>query len=266
MEPHDAISRYRFLPAEALDQLQPGQIWMSGPATFNDPFDLRIRIADETQHSPFADEERLRRAFRLLVEDNEEVKKHWFYDEDLWQALHAWMEGRLPRDGVIEAANRRAACFGVACFAQHWNMPLMWSHYGSNHFGLCVEYAVQQDQLDAQAGKDGFGQHYVQYLTEMPTICFSEVLFSPHQVMSRLAATKHADWAYEKEWRIIHFAAKARPVPLPRHMRMTALIAGMQMDEAQCEAVRAKGRELGVPVRRIRKHSGDYQLELEDLD
>jgi hypothetical protein len=259
------IAKYRFLPAAALEQLQPGQLWMSDPASFNDPFDLRIRIGDETRHSPFADEERLRRAFRLLVQDNEDVRHHWFYDDTLWAALHAWMDGRLSREEVIGAANRRASCFGVACFAQHWDMPLMWAHYGDNHCGLCIEYAVQQDKLDAHAAREGFSQQYVQYLTEMPTICFSEVLFSPHQVMSRLAATKHADWAYEKEWRIIHFAAKARPVPLPRHMKMTGLIAGMQMAEEQCEALRSKGAELGVPVRRVRRHTGNYQLQLEEI-
>ena len=107
-----------------------------------------------------------------------------------------------------------------------------------------------------------FGQHYVRYTTELPTICLSEILFSPHQVLSSLLATKHADWSYEKEWRLVHYTEKGKMVRTPNHIEISAIIVGLGFDMTQIGVVAARATELNIPVYIIRQLNG-YDLKLQ---
>jgi hypothetical protein len=91
-----------------------------------------------------------------------------------------------------------------------------------------------------------FIQLPVTYSSELPSICLSEALFSPHKVLPRLLATKHVDWAYEKEWRLVHFEAKGKVTPMIDGLRIGSLIIGKNASHSDRVRILAKGGELKV--------------------
>lgn len=249
------VQRYKFQSLDHLDALNHESIYMSDPARFNDPFDLKIGLADDTYLGPFNDVERLRESFRVLLNSSPEIGNHWFYDDKLLRAIREWSNGNLSSHYIIGAVGDRVRKFGVACFAPHWDMPLMWSHYANSHQGLCVEYLIKPMSIT-----ETFFQMSVTYSSELPSICLSELLFSPHKVLPRLLATKHIDWAYEKEWRLVHLEAKGKATPLIDGIKLGSLIIGRNASYSDRVRILDKGRELGVPVFTIKQRFGHYDF------
>lgn len=261
---------YQFQPvADArvnrLAQLAHGRLWVSDPGSFNDPFDLRLFIRDLTCRGPFAGDDRLRRALACLLRDNPALRGYWLFDAGLLAALEDWSAGRRDSAALIAALQARIGALGVACFSEDWRSPLMWSHYADSHTGFCIAYRVDKARLgDAALGRDRFLQQQVQYVSALPEICLSELLFAPHQVLGRLLATKGIEWAYEREWRLIHLGACRALVPLPEGMAISALIAGIRMRDDDRAALARTAARLGVPAWQLRP-SPHYEMELQPL-
>ena len=256
------VSRYKFMSMRHLESLSGDHIFMSDPEGFNDPYDLKIEIENLTDRSPFENEAILREAFGKLFVDNPEIENFWYYDEEFIGTLQGWIDGTTHYREVIHSFKRRSKEYGVSCFSQDWDVPLLWSHYAESHKGLCIEYQVHPMKMSSHESDLHFGQHYVRYTTELPTLCLSEILFSPHQVLSSMLATKHADWSYEKEWRLIHYTSKGEMVRMPNAMEISAIIVGLGFDMASMSKVVAKATELDIPVYRINRQMG-YDLKLE---
>jgi hypothetical protein len=256
------VSRYKFMSLKYLNSLSSDQIFMSDPSEFNDPFDLKIEIGNLIDRSPFDNEEILRQAFGKLFVGNNTIENFWYYDKQFIDTLQAWIDGTAHYGDVIAGFKRRSTEFGVSCFSQDWDVPLMWSHYAQSHKGICVEYQVHPMKMNRYSEDLYFGQHYVRYTTELPTLCLTEVLFSPHQVLSSILATKHADWSYEREWRLIHYAAKGKMVSAPKAMEISAIIVGLDFNMANMAEVVEKATQLNIPVYKINRQMG-YDLKLE---
>ncbi len=264
----NAETVYQFQPVtdprvDRLAQLGHGRIWVSDPASFNDPFDLRLYIRDLTCRGPFADENRLRQAMGCLLRDNARTRDFWLFNERLLATLQAWIAGRAGSAEVIAAVQERFNSFGVACFTEEWQSPLMWSHYADQHEGFCIEYRVQKAALAADS-RHRFLQQQVQYVSALPEICLSEVLFSPHQVLNRLLSTKSLEWAYEKEWRLISFERSQASLELPAGMEISALIGGIRMRDEKISQLLATAARLQVPAFRVEANS-HYEMVLTPL-
>lgn len=255
------VPRYKFLPPKYLRNLNQEKIWMSDPAMFNDPFDLNFNIRDITYRGPFVDEQKLRRAFAEMFLGNSQVIDHWFYDDQFIETLKRWIDSNASQQEIIECFKRRSSIFGVSCFAQDWDVPLMWSHYSDSHKGICVEYVVNQMNFARAKENLSMAQYHVRYTTDVPMTCLSELLFTPHQVLANVIATKHADWSYEKEWRLVHFTDKAKFVPMPKHMQISALIAGLSFDMNKIKTVIAKAKRLKVPAYKAVHENGHMLLQ-----
>lgn len=257
----ERVARYKFISSQYLASLSNEKLWISDPKNFNDPFDLKIIIENRTLASPFGNEERLRKAFSEVFLNNDSIKNHWFYDDELIESLTNWIKGPEHYSWVIDQFKRRVSLFGVSCFAQDWNVPLMWSHYGESHRGICIEYAVHPMKIAFDFANQNLDQYHVRYATELPMLCLSELLFSPHQVLPNFLATKHADWAYEKEWRLVNYTTKNSFMPMPSAIQISAIIIGLHFDMSRIKEITTKAAELGVPVYMMRRRFG-YELNL----
>lgn len=269
MRKHDDAGEtvYQFQPisdprVNRLATLEHGKLWVSDPASFNDPFDLRLYIRDLTARGPFGDEARLRQSLACLIRDNARLDDYWLFDETVRTTLERWIASETDTHAVIAAVQERFNSFGVACFTEEWRSPLMWSHYSDAHAGFCIEYRVRKEQLAQDAGSGHlFFQQQVQYVSALPEICLSEVLFSPHQVLCRLLATKSIEWAYEREWRLIHCRQSHAYVPLPAGMEISALIGGIRMEDGMMEELVATARRLQVPAFKV-EADAHYEMVL----
>ena len=122
----------------------------------------------------------------------------------------------------------------------------MWSHYANSHQGFCVEYCVRPMTL-VQKNAD-FLLYDVQYHSSLPELCLTELLFSPYQALIKVFATKRIEWAYEREWRLIHISKKAELVCLPIGMQVSALIVGHRTSCEERKCLKKVGEKLNIPV------------------
>lgn len=245
-----------------LRQWLGNQLWMSNPADFNDPLDLQLQIEDLTYRGPYEDIERLRDVVCELLKNNRRVNA-WFFSANLYQCLEQWKFRNLVGDTpqLLEEIKRCIAQFGVTCFTDNATHPLMWSHYADNHKGYGVEYSV--NEMEIYKTEPPVLSHAVEYVSQLPTLCLSEVLLSPHQALTRMLATKSTHWAYENEWRLISPSVQGKYMPLPNGVKLTALIAGAKTSVDDRILLQQKADEFGVPLKQIRIARG-YEMLLEE--
>ncbi len=88
---------------------------------------------------------------------------------------------------------------GIFCLTEDPAHPLMWSHYAGQHYGTVVEFDEDHPWFNQKIAPTDEFRHLVQV----------SYVQNPHpRTWTQLAGpdvlyTKNAEWAYEREWRII---------------------------------------------------------------
>jgi hypothetical protein len=73
----------------------------------------------------------------------------------------------------------------------------MWSHYSSHHQGFVLEFETSFEPFNKL--------QRVNYVDKMPRFELSDFVRNQnHDKLRQLFCTKSLDWAYEKEWRLLH--------------------------------------------------------------
>ena len=201
----DVLYKYSWLDEETSDKakaanelrlstLAKGQIYLSTPSQFNDPFEGQVFVfdGDDSDRGGFTAEQ--------LQEFVDHINSH-----------------------------SRICCFSNAEEKQQ-NMP-MWAYYANNHRGFCVEYHLQPHQKNyifpvSYDGSRVNGNRLMVNLisgiiqmvkegkdsSEMP----GEV--SVHNQLAYLSlAYKHSSWKHEKEYRALVPAEKGKYFDLEPH-------------------------------------------------
>ncbi|PTD95829.1 hypothetical protein C8261_12570 [Pseudothauera lacus] len=262
---------YRYQPTltpgdDRLSLLQNGEVWFSDPAKFNDPFDLKPRISnlmlDRWCDAPGFDAA-MRRALSELLADPAIYQGALFIDPALANEFREWTADDAGHEKAWDARlqyaiEKRISQFGVVCLTPQWDSRLMWAHYADQGQGFCIEYEV-----DWTLNNQDVRYVPVQYTSEIPELCLSEAMFTPHQFLYRVLATKHSDWAYEQEVRLVCLTGKAQSVKLnPNFVRMTGLIAGHAMPEPLRAHLKETAARLGVTALGVNTHAhGRFHME-----
>lgn len=252
---------YRFQPVcvpgdDRLSSLKKNEVWFSDPARFNDPFDLRPNIRDLVPDRWCSNEEfalARRRALASLLSDGNAYQGALFIDPALMDEFQAWVNDDANDESDLDlrlrtAIEARIAQFGVVCLTPRLDNLLMWAHYANNGQGFCIEYEVDWDHQTPDI-------RYVpvQYSSAVPELCFSEAMFTPHQFLMRVIASKHSDWAYEQEVRLVCLNGKGKSIAVdPKFVRMTRLIAGYAMPEPLQENLKQTATKLGIAAWRMK--------------
>jgi len=138
---------------------------------------------------------------------------------------------RTAQDLVLRSMN---AQFGVICFSDTPEDPVLWSHYADHHRGmaLVVDHWVT-DQL-----------YKVVYSDERPTLDLNHLSSPDHQayvsgVLKRLLAHKSKGWSYEREYRVFADLATCSVsdgsyfLPIPSNFLMKVILGfRCEIDEA----------------------------------
>ena len=223
------------------------ELWLSSPGDFNDPFDMSAKyIADGNL------EQRQARVRQLLRR----------------QQNLTWMERRRRTPKLVatnnsELATRAQAAhyhqvkeFGVFSFAGDPRSILMWSHYGANHEGLCIQFEVARDF-------GTFGRAVaVDYSDEYPVVNW--VTGFEERLLPTILR-KHIRWKYEFERRIA-IPGNARRYLLFRPEALRAIIVGCRAKEpvvAKLHELLAERSSLRLPhpvIYSASKHDSRYRL------
>lgn len=130
-------------------------------------------------------------------------------------------------DGALDEWIR---LFRVCCYSRRNDVLLLWAHYAENHRGICLEYAVSEDDFRNQFFP-------IKYSKVPPTL--NKIARRPDGTLSiniereaEIFLTKSEDWAYEDEFRLIRFSkypdGKGEKSQIPG--RLSAVYFGIRTD------------------------------------
>lgn len=182
---------YKYLPVSTrtLGIIDTRKIWYAKPAGFNDPFDCGLDLCDDMKI-----EEKIQ-VLRVQME-----RQGWSARKITEQLEHSFTpKGELNDTAANNILKLTAAIYknrdntGVLSLSRTCKSILMWSHYATEHRGICIEFAVpMSDSL-----------HKVTYSAIVPRYTLHDIFVERNSEILLLFTTKHTHWRYEKEYRII---------------------------------------------------------------
>lgn len=220
--------RYRAFETSTLSSLCKDELFFSHPGAFNDPLDCsptlncdspnedlrkllaffvskrvtsqvlahlsNARIKGSTA-SDHAQKQAVRETERNLadiayhatnpeydapIEENES----WLLINAIERELHRWYER------------------GVCCFSTSYSSPLLWSHYGDQHKGLCIGYTTERNP-PPQLKKVVYGGNRAINSSTLCDAFLRESEAAAADVDRDVLLRKARGWKYEAEWRLI---------------------------------------------------------------
>ncbi len=157
---------------------------------------------------------------------------------------------------LTRIANRLNSRIGMLCLSARWDSTLMWSHYSNDHRGFCIGFDVNHPFFSTDyIAEGGWGPiQQVNYSANRHFVSLKKL--APHEVLA-LLTTKHVDWSYEKELRLIrelnegeqvNEAADAMPIVLFRvpHAAVREIYAGAKAPQALKDTLRTHAERLNA--------------------
>lgn len=281
------LYKYRTFSNLTLDMLIEDHLYFADPSTFNDPLDTNPSLKIDVDSNVLENilehlvEERIRAEMSAAAKSLryngprtlEHIAKHsrdsvarmlsdirynannpeYEVEDSLQFLLGQYVESELLR-----RYNR-----GVFSLGERSDCPLMWSHYGDQHRGVCVGYSVP---LDAAGDLHKISYRGSRLVPASDVAAMVNGDQAARERVDKAVLTKKAkDWGYEKEWRLIGERG-IRDSPL----EMEEIVFGMRCDTAVKYAV-VKALEPGSRALKfydIRRQTGTFRLikRLVDLD
>lgn len=152
---------------------------------------------------------------------------------DPFELLALNVRDKPTRKKLVDFKTSYSDATGLLCFSADWTDPVLWSHYGTKHRGICLGFDVLRPRVEEVEYKV---ERIRSELGDDPTDSteISEAL------RRQLLCTKYANWKYEQEKRI--FVALNEPYvqkegafyfyPFSEGLQLREVILG-----AQCEGV-----------------------------
>jgi len=229
-------------------------LWYSNPFDFNDPFEFQVYYErmSRTESKKVANRKRLSKENKQrFVQHSQSMK------EGDWQQFIE----RSRKESMEEIR------IGICCFSSNpLNIP-MWSYYGQEHKGFCLEFVAKSAN-----------QRY--FKKGMPLkVDYSEGLIPSKKVFLlkredhnpsdwRVAYTKSVQWAHEEEVRIlIPELPNSRAVKYDKRA-LQSIIFGCRATKESIEHYTALLKQHGfdhVKLKRAEKDFKEYKLNMVDL-
>ena len=217
------VYKYRAFSDLALQTLVQDVLYFADPSTFNDPLDAKPTLDTDL---PSAE---LERVLRTLVErrvtgemraaarsigyrgprTSEHIATHALRAAEDLIAEHRYNAGNPDYEmddplqyllgWSVHSEVLRRYDRGIVSLARRANCPLMWSHYGDQHRGICIGYSAPADvQLDpvSYGGARSIKASVIRNMVDGDAA-------AARAVDQAVLLKKARDWRYEREWRLI---------------------------------------------------------------
>jgi hypothetical protein len=112
---------------------------------------------------------------------------------DPFELLPYYLKDKRLRKVMQGEKNRIHEENGVLCFSQDWCNPVLWSHYGEKHRGICLGFDVPDELL--------VPVNYVSQLAKIPISGGTSKAQLAEILNKHFFRTKFIDWKYESEVR-----------------------------------------------------------------
>jgi hypothetical protein len=220
------IFKYRSDNKYTENMLSNAEIYMNAPKEFNDPFDCRSRSIYQGSF------EEWKYFFMRYGEQNDKAEQMARFHE-----LNPIQEDNINDLELDQNFNR------VCCFAENESSILMWSHYANNHKGICFIYEAREEEgnifLELEENQLKINHPLLDKYLPLLKVKYSEEMPKPFNRLKddvtdlvNFFLTKHIDWSYEKERRVLLLEPylKNNPLNIKRN-NIIGLIFGMRTDD-----------------------------------
>jgi hypothetical protein len=231
------------------DILWHSKLWLSSPADFNDPFDTAAKLIVDSTPA-----ERRKRFDEMLERQGVTWTKRQKEVPRLVTKPLADLE-KLAQEKSQENAERT----GICSFAGDPLNILMWSHYASQHRGVCLQFDVARDSVGSFmiALPVSYSEDYpvINWVTEFDKGAEKSLL------------RKHLGWSYERERRIIVLERARQPYSFQPEA-LTGIIIGCRADEGPIFKLVEERVARKLPKPRLYRAMQDdrkYRLKLKPL-
>ena len=282
--PPTRLYKYRDLTARTLDMVVGDKLHFADPSTFNDPLDTRSSVEDDVDTSE------LGRILRILIERSTTAEmlagaKAMKLEDSTttdWIEKHSCRQAQARvaeiEDGPTETPDYsetglslrfryrielellRGYEKGLVSFAERDDCPLMWSHYGAQHRGICLGYSVPE-RAAGDVHKVAYGEGRLVKASDI-----GAMLDGDDEAGARVDAAvmlrKAKSWAYEREWRLI-----GRRGTGGSPLELEEIIFGMKcMESAKYTIMKAlEERNGSVKFYEMREEWGTFNLRKSEL-
>ena len=244
------IYKYRNNNEYSRGNLKSDTIWLASPDSYNDPYDCLLRFTASSMTSAFEKGliDPFVTGFQLEIppEKIQEVRQSEKPLEILSDHITATAKSGTNPKKTAELLSQLGHNFvktavdflqivrsilRICSFSAVSDSILMWSHYGNNHQGFCIEYDLEKFHPDDAFLKNLFPVIYSHQLFDLTPWAEKLVSGSAGQLTTLFpllgVLQKFEGWAYEKEWRYVQFQEKptsdrARAMPLASRVLLGA--------------------------------------------
>lgn len=222
------LYKYRSFSVTTLESLCRDSLYFAHPGTFNDPLDCNPTIECDSETDEL---QKLltflikKRVSKETLESLEKVriqgKKAATHAEKIAQteaenklasiAYHATNPdyevgvSEAERWLIVQEIERelkRHYDRGVCCFSTNYSSPVLWSHYGDQHKGICIGYSLDRKQRP-NPQKVIYGKSRSIKTSTLVKAFLDESKEVIECLDQEIFLRKAKGWSYEKEWRLI---------------------------------------------------------------
>lgn len=247
------LYKYSAFNAHSMASLVTEKLWFANPSTFNDPFDCVMPNHASVYLAQITVGAAKRRAKAVKASERKA--------DDIAQrirALHEKVMTGISAEQVAQAQKFAEShdsiqssinILGVLSMSATPRSILMWSHYGAQHTGICLEF---ERTATNKLGTDASPVVYSKLL--------DAALDSAQQPSANFMFKKYSGWRYEREWRLLENTSglHAYPgrllsvicgarMPAPEREVVARIVAGLNVSRSDKISVRAAAMKLNRP-------------------
>jgi hypothetical protein len=187
------------------DIIENSRLYFSTPEQFNDPLDCSptFKLAGDLDDPAFLAE--------LKKDEDEMIAQHGLTPQ---AEVELREQFGIHATGIAEAIKRNVrkeirADLRIFCLSANYEHPLLWSHYGNSHTGICLHFSVVHGNLFGLARGVDYSEPRPPVLIPMR---YNEG--GDTYVARAMSLIKAEFWRYESEYRILGHASADWGYPL----------------------------------------------------
>jgi hypothetical protein len=221
--------RYRAFNTTTLDSLCHDTLYFAHPGTFNDPLDCRPSVNCDSERVELRElvawlvEKRVsaeiraslrtarvkegekmidyatKRAKAEVVRNLEDIAYHSTNPEHEGgqESVENWLLTLEIEKELLRYYER-----GVCCFSTSYASPLLWSHYGDQHQGVCIGYGLDRTPTP-QLEKVVYSGERIVKTSTLTRAFIRNDRAACEELDANVLLRKAPGWSYEREWRLI---------------------------------------------------------------
>jgi hypothetical protein len=279
------LYKYKNFDQQTLELLIADRLYFADPTTFNDPLDTRPsvnsdmntadlesvlrRLVEQRIHAEMSAAARSIRykgpktvdhIRRLSEQHAERLIREIAYDatntEFELDESHTYLLTHYLEDELLKRYDK-----GIVSLSEVVTCPLMWSHYGDQHKGICIGYSVPAART-IELWPVEYGGSRLVNASDVQKMLNGEI-DARDRVDRAVLFRKAEPWRYESEWRLIGQRGAQSSC-----MELEEVVFGVRCGRTLSYTVvkALEGRTRAIKYYEMREVAGTFELEKCELD